>query len=222
MALPDVAHAAALDEAVIKPAFFAWLDFADEPVRANSSGRDRTPVGTGEPDLDGHLFTGVNSAFVSVSPVRFDIGGSQSVVVEISGLPGLDDEMLAQIEQRDNWQSRDARLWRTVRNRFNVQQGGFFNHYTGRMVDLRHKGSPTRGQIIQVRIESYLSAHSPASNATYLSQELYDPGDLSARAAVAIVNGNYTGAPGGSSLGPGAGRGGTFDDVFSRRVNASN
>lgn len=217
MGLPDAPHLAALEERTIKPSFFAWLDFADEPVRANSSGKNVTPSGTGEPDLDDHLFVGVNGAFVNVSPVKYGPGGSQTVTVELSGLPGLDDEMLAQIGDVANWQGREARLWRIVRNRFNIQQGGFFNHYSGRMVDLRHKGSPTRGQIIQVRIESYLSTYAAPSNATYLTQDLYDAGDESARAAIAIANGNYTGAPGGrGGYGGGGSRGGGVDTIFGR------
>jgi hypothetical protein len=58
-------------------------------------------------------------------------------------------------------------------------------------------------------IESYLAALTSASNRTYLDQERYDAGDLSARAAIAIANGSnklrspwdgittpYGGAPG--------------------------
>lgn len=209
MAIPDPAHVAALDAQVIKPAFFAWLDFADEPVRANSSGKDITPLATGDADLDGFAFMGLNPGFVNVSAIRFGPGGSETVTATLSGIPGLDDDMLEQIETRANWQGREARLWRLVRNYANVQQGGFFNYYTGRMVDLRHKGSPSRGQILEVRIESYLSTYSQASNATYLTQDLFDAGDLSARAAIAIANGNYTGAGvGGAGAGGG---GGSFD-----------
>lgn len=193
MSLPDVTHAAALDAEVIKPVFFAWLDIDGDPVRANTSGADITPTGTGDPDLDGHLFTGISGAFVDISPVRFTGGGSDSVTASLSGIPGVDDDTLTLLADPANWRGRDARLWRIVRNAANVQQGGFHAYYTGKMTGLKHSGSVS-GQTITVTIESYLAVFSQASNRTYLDQERYDAGDFSARATIAIANGNYSNA----------------------------
>lgn len=194
MSLPDSTHAAALSASVIKPVFFIWLDIQGDPVRANTSGRDVTPSGTGDPDLDGQTFIGIGADVLEVSPVKFKEGGSESVAVRLSGIPGLDDDTLATIETTTNWRGREARLWRTVRNAANVQQGGFHAYYTGRMTGLAHSGSVS-GQSLTLTIESYLAVLSEASNRTYLDQERFDPGDLSAKAAIAIANGNYTGAP---------------------------
>lgn len=194
MSLPDTTHAAALDADIIKPVFFAWLDIDTDPVRANTSGADITPTGTGDTDLDGFEFIGITGDLVDVSPVRYKEGGSESVTAQLSGLAGLDDDVLALIEDPANWRGREARLWKIVRDAENVQQGGFHAYYTGRMTALRHSGSST-GQMLTVTIESYLATFSEASNRTYLDQERYDSGDLSAQAAIAIANGNYTGAP---------------------------
>lgn len=205
--LPDATHAAALDAEVIKPVWFAWLDFDGDPVRANTSGANITPTGTGDDDLDGFPFIGITADLVSVSPVRLREGGSDTVVAELSGIQGLDATDLALLNNPAKWRGRDARLWRIVRNEANVQQGGFHAYYTGKMVGLQHSGSG-EGQTIRVTIESYLAVFARASNRTYLTQSEYDAGDLSARAAIAIANGNYGGAVVGSGGGSGGGAGG--------------
>lgn len=192
MSLPDPIASAALDAQVIKPVFFAYLDFNGDPIRANSSGADVIVTGTGDPDLDCHTFIGVRPDLVSVSSVSVREGGSDSVTAEISGLPGVDDETLALISDRANYQGRPARLWRVIRDARNVQKGAFQPYYTGYMVALDVGGSASM-QKISVTIETYLAAFSRASNRTYLDQERYDPGDLSARAALGIANGT-TGA----------------------------
>jgi hypothetical protein len=193
VSLPDSTHAAALDAEVIKPIWFAYLDFVGDPVRANTSGADITPTGSGDPDLDDIEFTGITATFVDVSPLKVGEGGSDSVTARLSGIKGIDDDTLALINDPANWRGRDARLWRIVRNSSNVQQGGFHAYYTGKMTGLHHRGSGEE-QMIEVTIESYLAVFSEASNRTYLDQANYDPGDESARATVAIANGNYGGA----------------------------
>lgn len=203
-ALPDPAHAAALDAEVIKPVWFAWLDIVGDPVRANTSGTDITVTGTGDPDLDGHTFDGISARFVDVSSVKIKEGGSEAVTARLSGIQGLDADDLALLGAPENWRGRDARLWRIVRNAANEQQGGFHAYYTGKIIGLSHAGSST-GQTLSVSIESYLAVFSSASNRTYLNQADYDPGDLSARAAIAIANGDYGGA---ASSGGGGGAGG--------------
>lgn len=188
MSLPDSTAVAALDLPVIKPVFFAYLDINTDPVRANTSGSDITPTGTGDADLDGILYSGISNAFVDISPIRVGQGGSDSVTAKLSGLPILDADMLALIGNPANWQGRVARLWRIIRDASNVQQGGFQPYYTGYMTSLDIAGDGTE-QIISVTIETYLAAFSQASNRTYLDQARYDSGDQSAKAAIAIANG---------------------------------
>lgn len=198
MSLPDATAIAALQADIIKPVFFAFLDIDGGAVRCNTSGADVTPSGTGDTDLDTHAFTGINAAFIDIGEVAYRQGGSESVVATLSGIPELDAVSLALLADPTNWRGRDARLWRVIRNAANVQQGGFHAYYTGRMTNLSHSAGDD-GQTISVTIESYLAVFSEASNRTYLSQDQYDAGDLSARAAIAIANGNYTGAVTGST-----------------------
>lgn len=206
-ALPDTEHAAALDASVIKPVWFGWLDFVGDPVRANTSGADIDVDGTGDPDLDGNTFMGITARFIDISSVKLKEGGSDAVTATLSGIQGLDADDLELIADPVNWRGRDARLWRIIRNAANEQQGGFHAYYTGKMVGLTHAGSG-REQVIQVTIESYLAVFSAASNRSYLDQARFDPGDLSARAAIAIANGDYGGAAARAVGGSGAGGGG--------------
>jgi hypothetical protein len=193
MSLPDGTAISALSASVIKPIFFAFLDIDGGPVRCNTSGSTITPTGTGDSNLDGHAFIGIGSDFIDVAPVRYASGGSESVVATLSGIPGMDDVSLALIDDVTNWRGRDAFLWRVIRNAANVQQGGFHNYYTGKMTALSHAGE-VEGQQIAVTIESYLAVFSQASNRTYMDQDRYDSGDLSAQATIAIANGNFSGS----------------------------
>lgn len=188
MSLPDATAAAALEESVVRPIWFAYLDFDTDAVRANSSGADVAVSGTGDADLDGFDFIGIGHSFVDISPVKQGVSGSNSVTATLSGITGLDDDVLGLLSDPANWRGRIARLWRVIRNAANVQQGGFQPYYTGYMTDLSVRGDAA-GQTITVTIETYLAAFSQASNRTYLDQERYDSGDLSARAAIAIANG---------------------------------
>ena len=186
MSRPDATASAALDTDYIKPIWFVYLDVLGDVLRANSSGADVTPAGTGDPDLDGQLFVGIGAAFVDISPVKVQGGGSESVTATLSGLPVIDSDVLNTIGNKANWQGRVARLWRIIRNEANVQQGGFQHYYTGYMTALNIEGSDET-QTISVTIETYLAAFSDASNRNYLDQERFDPGDLSGR--VVIANG---------------------------------
>lgn len=194
MSLPDVTASAALGASIIKPVFFAFLDFVGEPVRVNTSGADIVPSGSGDADLDGLTFAGISGDLVDISSVKYATGGSDPVTAQISGLPGLDDDDLAMLADPANWRGRNARLWRVIRNAANVDQGGFHAYYTGKITSLTHGGSPADGQTVRLTIESYLAAFSAPSNRTYMDQERYDATDLSAKAAVAIANGNTKGA----------------------------
>lgn len=193
MSLPDATASAALSADIIKPVFFAYLDIDGGAVRCNTSGTNITPTGTGDADLDGFEFIGIAGDFLEIASVRYAQGGSDSVTGKLSGIPSVDSVSLALIADAANWRGRNARLWRVIRNASNVNQGGFHAYYTGKMMAISHSGDDA-GQALTVTIESYLAVFSEASNRTYMDQTSFDAGDLSAKAAVAIANGNYTGA----------------------------
>jgi hypothetical protein len=187
---PDATAAAALDAQVIRPVFFCYLDIVGDPLRACTAGQSIAfaPGATGEPDLDGHTYDGINPRFIDIGPVRQKDGGSDSITCKLSGLVTLDTALLNIIGSPANWQGRTARLWRTIRDAAGTQQGAIQHLFTGWMTSLVIAGSP-EGQTINLTIQSYLAAFSGASGRTYLDQEQFDPGDLSARASIALANG---------------------------------
>lgn len=210
----DATASAALDATVIKPVFLGFIDFLNEPMRVNTSGADMAFTGTGEPDIDGFTFYGLRANVVDIGSVANTAGGTDSLQIKLSGLPALDSDVLAEIEDPANWRSREIRLWRIIRNAANVQQGGIQHYYTGYMTNLKMPVSD-KSQTIEVTVESYLAAYAAASNRSYLDQEKYDSGDLSARAAIAIANNASGGSPAGNvftpSLPGGGGGGGRFN-----------
>jgi hypothetical protein len=188
MARPDATAGAALEQnKTILPVYYVFMDFVDDELRANTSGRDVTLLGTGQPDLDGEYF-GIATNLVSISPVRMADGGSQPVVVRLSGLRDLNDDLLEAISTRSRWQGRTARLWQTIRDETRAQQGGIRHYYTGYMMSVALRGS-RESQTVEMTIESYLASFSAPSGQTYLNAEDFDPGDMSARATIAITNG---------------------------------
>ena len=206
---PDSTASAQIEKNVFRPVFFAFMDFVNEPIRANTAAQDMALSATGDADLDGFTFSGLNSDLVDVSPIKISEGGTDTVTATLSALFDLDIDMLDEIGDASNWQGRVARLWRMIRDENNVQQGAIHPYYTGYMTDLSIQSAPQK-QIIAMSIEGFIAAHSRASNRSYLDQEKFDAGDLSAKAAIAIANGT-SGNPITNNTGVGGGGGGSRD-----------
>lgn len=212
MSRPDATASAALGAQVIRPVFFGYLDFLGDPLRANTGGQSFTFSGLADPDLN-QTFDGIDPTVVDISPVRSKEGGSEAVKARLSGLVGIDDELLAIVGDRTKWQGRVARLWRMIRDESGNQQGALQHYYTGYMVALSISGEPD-SQTIEVTIESYLAAYSQASNRSYLDQASFDSGDLSAKAAIAIANGTSSNPAISNTPIGGAGAGNAYEMGF--------
>lgn len=189
MSRPDASAAAVLDSQAIRPVFFAFLDVVGDPLRANTSGHSIEFSATGDADLDGFVFDGVDPTFVDIGAVRYKDGGSDSVVAKLSGIAQLDTDLLNLIGNEANWLGRTGRLWRIIRDENGDQAGAIQHYHTGWMTSLTIVGGDDGSQTIQVTLESYLAAYTAPSNRTYLDQSVYDPGDQSPKAAIAIANG---------------------------------
>lgn len=187
MSRPDPAASAALEGDVL-PIWLVYLDFADEPLRGCTAGQTLSFSGYSDPDLDGETFEGINSQMLEVSDVSSSETGTDTLNVVISGIAGLDSDMLDAINNSALYQGRLARLWRIIRDESATQMGGVQAFYTGYMVSCSVSSQPDE-QTISIQIEGYIAAHSEPSFRTYLDQESFDAGDLSARAAIAIANG---------------------------------
>jgi hypothetical protein len=201
---------------IIRPVYFVFLDFAGAAVRATNAGMNLAVSGSTQPDLNG-TYLSLSGDVAELSPIKVSDGGSAPVSVKLSGLRGLDDDMLAEIFDETQWKGRLARIWRIIWNSDNAPQGTYQHLYTGYMVDVVLAGN-TESQLIEITIENYLAAFSQASNRTYINSKDYDPGDRSGEAAVTAANGAGT-MPGGD-VGSGSGGSitlsgrGTFDTVF--------
>ena len=207
MAIDPVASAA-LSAVEIEPVYFIFLDFLNEPRRINTSGADVTPLSTGEPDLDGFLFSGLAADVLEIGAVSNKGEGTEPLNLRVSGLQGLDADILAEVADPTHWRGREVRLWRIIRNANNLQQGGYQHYYTGNMTGIVIPSSISE-QTVEVTVESYIAAYAAASNRSYLDQKRYDAGDDSARAAIAIANNGGASPAGGANIGTGGnGQGG--------------
>jgi hypothetical protein len=179
----------------IDPVYMAFIDFATDPQRVNTSGQNLTFTGTGIADVDGFVFNGLDSNVMDIGPVKNAETGSQELNITLSGLTGLNDDMLTEVETRANWQGRMVKLWRIIYDTTGTQKGGLQHYYTGRVTKISLPTSPEY-MTIEATIEGYLASFSPASNRTYQNQDDYDAGDLSGRAAIAVANNNREGSIG--------------------------
>lgn len=186
---PDEAAAAALADRVRRPVTFCYLDIAEEPVRVTDAPYSLTFAGTGDVDLDGFTFQAVDPRLVSVTSVKAKDTGTDTVTLTLSGLIGIDGELMNTIGTKANWQGRDARLWKAMLDPVDLTRiGAIWSYYTGYMNVPKIIGDQTM-QTITLDLESYISFFGQASNRTYLDQVNYDPGDKSAELAIAIANG---------------------------------
>ena len=206
--LPAIEH---LDSgAATSPAFFVFLDILGDPVRASTAGYDVsfTAGQTGDPDLDGHTFGGIDPRVVNIGELTNSRGGSDTLECSLSGLLLPDNDLLNTVANKANWRGRVARFWVQIRDENNVWRGKIAHYHTGYMWSLEIEPSPER-QIITLKTENYLSFLKRASGRTYLSQNIFDPNDQSARATIGAANGakgpasgvNYGGSYSGGGFG---------------------
>ena len=201
MTTPDLATQAALGAQIVRPLFLAYLDVLGDPLRATTWEVSLEPAGTGDLDLDGHVFSAISPQFANVGPVKRATGGSDSVTATLSGIVGPDSDLLDLLGNEANWKGRLARLWFLLLGEDDGRIGGVVPFYTGRMVDFGITGSAT-AQTAQITIESYLASMTSASNRSYMDQSDFDPSDTSASLTLAVANGSKNGTAGTANATP--------------------
>lgn len=182
------AAATALDNDVIRPAWFGFLDLNGDPVRATTWRESVAFSATGDSDLDGNTFLAIDHELVSVGDIHQGESGSHTMRISLSGLITEDTGLLNTIGNRTNWAGRVARIWLGVYDESGSALGAVAPYYTGYMTEIRLVASADEQRIV-IDVENYLAAFSQASNRSYLDQAYYDSGDLSAQAAIDIANG---------------------------------
>ncbi|SDC31152.1 hypothetical protein SAMN05444678_102270 [Sphingomonas sp. YR710] len=211
---PDATAQTALAAQTSRVAYFGLLDFAGDPLRLSTTDYPVTFSGTGDDDLDGHMFDALGGAWMDVSPVQHKEGGGSQVTVTLSGLIGVDTDALNQIGSRAYFQGRICRLWAMMRDpATDAPIGNIWSYYTGYMQVPKLSGDDTY-QTITMTIESWLAFATTASGRTWLAQPRYDPDDHSAELSIAIANGTTQGNLAGSS-----GSAGAIVPAYGRRVD---
>lgn len=199
----DSAAVAQIETGEFAPAFFIWIDFLDDPLRASTLDTTVTFAGTGDPDLDGQTFIPFNSKVVDVGDVSNSENGSDTLTVKLSGIPSIDADVMAEIADETKWLGRIVRLWIQVYDGTgSVKHGAISAYYTGYASNISVEPGPVT-QTISLEIENYLAASNQASNRSYLNQKDYDPADNSAQATLASAN-MGRGAPAGGGGGGGS------------------
>lgn len=197
----DATTQGALEATVLYWRMLLWADFDGDPLRATSGLYDRTISGSGDAELDG-FYDSYDHNLISVGPVKHNETGSDTVTVTMSGLL-LNADLLNMIGDRTKWQGRSARLWFYCADENEAQVGSIIPYYTGYMNDVVIAGSPSE-QRITLTIENYLATLSGAPSQTYMMQNLFDAGDLSANATLGAANGIGSGSGVSSAVGGGA------------------
>ena len=180
-----------LGREVVRPPFLAWLDIVDDPIRATTWEVSLRLSGTGDPDLDGQLFSAISPELGSVSGVKRATGGSDTVTATLSGIVGPNSDLLNILADETKWKGRLARLWFLTLNSAGDRVGAVVPYYTGRMVGFVITGSADQ-QTAKITIESYLASLTAASNRTYLDQADFVPNDTSASLTLAVASGAKT------------------------------
>jgi len=183
----DATTQAALEATVVNWRVLIYADFVGDVLRGTSGLYDKTISGSGDAELDG-TYDSFNHDLINVSTVKHNESGSDTVSISMSGLVVNNADFLAIIGDKSKWQGRIARLWFYCVNENEGQVGSIIPYYTGYMNEVSISGS-AESQTVTLTIENYLTSIAGAQNKTYLIQNIYDAGDLSAETSIAAANG---------------------------------
>ena len=202
----DATTQAALEATVVNWRVLIYADFVGDVLRGTSGLYDKTISGSGDTELDG-TYDSFNHDLINVSTVKHNESGSDTVAISMSGLVVNNADFLAIIGDKSKWQGRIARLWFYCVNDNETQVGSIIPYYTGYMNEVGITGNAD-SQTVTLTIENYLTSIAGAQNKTYLIQNIFDAGDLSAETSIAAANGMAEAG----NYGYGGGGGGGFED----------
>ena len=213
MPQPDATAIAALEGPALSVAYYIYANI-DTGLRFTTFGSETIISGSGDAELDG-TYPAFGGQLLEVGDVNNSDGGSDTLVLRLSGITSIDSDLINDIGDRTKWQGRIFRIWFRCYDESGVSpQGAIVPLYTGYMSTVRITGEP-KMQAIEIGIENWLAAFSQASNRSYLNQKDYDAADISAEATIAAANGmrrdtGATGPIGGGGFGgfTGGGTGG--------------
>ena len=228
----DATTQAALEATVVNWRVLIYADFDGDVLRGTSGLYDKVISGSGDAELDG-TYDSFDHNMIQVSPVKHNEDGSDTVSISLGGLlvnagyiqdrfnnfildrdgafiNSRGSDFLNLIGDKTRWQGRIARLWFYCVDQNENQVGSIIPYYTGYMNEVSVSGS-SDSQLVALTIENYLVSLSGTQNKTYLIQNLYDSGDLSAETSIAAANGMAEAGGYNYGRGGGGGGGGDFD-----------
>ena len=187
-----------LSQPVVRVALCAYLDLLDEPLRyCMAPVGELTMPGASlldlpDPDFDGQTFTALDPRFISVSPIRNGPGGTERVEFAVSGDIDLDLAVMNALSNPARFRGRVAKVW-TVLLSPAYQPIAADPEYVGFMSVPSYAVGASASRIT-VAAENYLALSAGGAPArTLLSQQLYDPNDLSAQATLGKSDGGALG-----------------------------
>jgi hypothetical protein len=183
----DATTQAALEATVVNWRVLIYADFLGDVLRGTSGLYNKTISGSGDSELDG-TYDSFSHDLINVSPVKHNESGSDTVTISMSGLVVNNADFLAIIGDKTKWQGRTARLWFYCVDQNENQVGSIIPYYTGYMNEVGIAGD-SGSQAVSLTIENYLASIAGAQNKTYLIQNIFDSGDLSAETSIAAANG---------------------------------
>ena len=183
----DATTQAALEATVVNWRVLIYADFVGDVLRGTSGLYNKVISGSGDTELDG-TYDSFNHDLINVSTVKHNESGSDTVSISMSGLVVNNADFLAIIGDKSKWQGRIARLWFYCVNENEGQVGSVIPYYTGYMNEVGISGG-AESQTVTLTIENYLTSIAGAQSKTYLIQNIFDAGDLSAEPSIAAANG---------------------------------
>lgn len=206
----DATTQAALEATIVYWRALIYADIDGDVLRATTGLYDKTISGSGDSELDG-TYESYNHNIIEIGPVKHNETGSDTVSITLNGIlvnfdPIMDragsqiltrdeeyifartSDFLNVIGDKSRWQGRAARLWFYCVDANETQVGSIIPYYTGYMNDIAITGSAEQ-QSVTMTIENYIATLSGAQNKTYMMQNQYDSGDLSANATLGAANG---------------------------------
>ncbi|PHR87482.1 MAG: hypothetical protein COA78_37045 [Blastopirellula sp.] len=129
-----------LQDRVVRPVLIGRLDIATDPVTSWTGPGTFAPSGSGDPALDGQIFTGI-APFMKLTDITEDQGIGGPVTITLPA-HSLDETLLRQIvNDKRQWRGQKAYLWlglltpdqsSVISDPFRIKTGVMVNMFTTR------------------------------------------------------------------------------------------
>lgn len=181
-----------LSQPAVRVGICAYLDIVDDPLRyALARAQIRAPqasiLDTPDADFDNWTFDILDPRMISLSPIGDSLDRSEKVVFTLSSTLQFDSDIMTALSDPARFRGRIVKIW-LVRFGDNWQPTHARRVKTCYMSTV-HFSMGASQQVIQLSAESWEAfISSGAPSRSLLSQQLYDPGDLSAEATIGASN----------------------------------